>query len=179
MTALVYRAPATSWSRIATAAWDLRVGFGLDATPFFPVMPFLEQVLSDKMELVELVVKPDEECGGAEGLTCPAGQMIVLPESTYRNATENVPRARFTVAHELGHLALHSNVQLARANPDAIIKPFENSETQADRYAAELLMPYQHFNPNETVETIAAKFGVSQEAARIRHNEWRKKQGPP
>ena len=42
-----YRAPPTSWATVAEKAWQVRLTAGLDAEPYFPVMPFLERVLNN------------------------------------------------------------------------------------------------------------------------------------
>lgn len=49
-------------------------------------------------------------------------------------------RARFTLAHELGHLVLHEGPALHRQTAMIKHKVFEDSEWQAD-YFAEFLMP--------------------------------------
>lgn len=83
-------------------------------------------------------------------------------------------RQRYTIAHELGHYCLHKHQE----------KFFEDqtffrgrgrtrTETQANRFASELLMPedvFQRFlNEGVTdVETLAQRFGVSTLALRIR-----------
>jgi Zn-dependent peptidase ImmA (M78 family) len=51
-----------------------------------------------------------------------------LPPMIFVNADAPMDRLRFTLAHELGHLIMH-----AFASPDM--------ESQADRFAAEFLMP--------------------------------------
>ena len=90
----------------------------------------------------------------------------------YVNKEDVRVRQRFTVAHELGHYCLH--------NPDPelamISLRFGRSpqETEANRFAAELLMPEEMLR-NECKKTslvfvpvIAKKFDVSREAMKIR-----------
>ena len=71
-------------------------------------------------------------------------------------------------------MLLHSeqNIQqLARTNKETI-KPYENPEWQADTFAAELfLMPASMITEDDTVFTVARRFGVSYSAARIRLNK--------
>jgi len=57
-----------------------------------------------------------------------------LPPMVFMNATAPTDRVRFTVAHELGHLVMHSF-------------PTENMEREADRFAAEFLMPEHEIRP--------------------------------
>ena len=46
-----------------------------------------------------------------------------------------------------------------------------NPEWQADTFAAELLMPASMITEDDTVFTVARRFGVSYSAARIRLNK--------
>lgn len=63
------------------------------------------------------------------------------------NVTESDERQRFTIAHELGHLFLHKNsvnydqggLMMFRDGHSS--KGIDNKEVQANRFAAELLMP--------------------------------------
>ena len=79
-------------------------------------------------------------------------------------------RDRFTIAHELGHYFLHS------AQGDIPIVAFRNGSTriewEANWFAASLLMPKAEFRQAArlglSVAALASRFGVSQEAARVR-----------
>lgn len=78
-------------------------------------------------------------------------------------------RRRFTIAHEIGHAMLHD---LAHHHRD---DTFTGSaqEIQANRFAAELLMPDWMVGPASmssgmTSSRLAALFGVSQEAMNYR-----------
>lgn len=90
------------------------------------------------------------------------------------NSLHHPNRQRFTIAHELGHYIKHS------ADSDSFEDKvfFRNGdvnvmETEANRFAAELLMPEKSFRQfiNETsklVSDIAEKYGVSAMAVRVR-----------
>lgn len=76
-------------------------------------------------------------------------------------------RRRFTIAHEIGHLALghHFEHTINRdVSPD---RPWR-VEREANQYAAQLLMPEKQtrlaFNAFETIEEMAEHFDVSLEA---------------
>ena len=60
------------------------------------------------------------------------------------NADDILPRRRFTAAHELGHAVLHRD-QMGRFVADATVGEAGDAadpmEREADRFAAELLMP--------------------------------------
>jgi hypothetical protein len=99
-------------------------------------------------------------------------------------------RKRFTVAHELGHLVLHgfssphADTRFRILLRDASSSTSQDiEEIQANRFAAELLMPehlvkdcledadidYVPKNPKtDSLETLAKRFGVSSQALSIR-----------
>ena len=76
----------------------------------------------------------------------------------------------FTIAHELGHYYLHSDKRTKESfNRDGT----NQRETEANWFAAELLMPAEKFKKTaeelqNDPQKIAAKFGVSGAAARVR-----------
>lgn len=120
------------------------------------------------MDEVEQIVK--KSISGAiqkrPGNTCT----ILVNERDIRT------RARFTIAHELGHFFLHM-----KDNEDQVITSFRMDrspqETQANRFATELLMPeslvreeYEKlFIP--VSDSLAKTFDVSKQAMRIRLDE--------
>jgi hypothetical protein len=94
----------------------------------------------------------------------------------YVQKSHPLPRQRFTVAHELGHFVLHSSY----FNPDVGIKDDEfyralpgPLETQANQYAADLLMPWKLINQLQNagstdLPSLANKLAVSRQALAIR-----------
>lgn len=78
-------------------------------------------------------------------------------------------RQRFTVAHELGHLVLHDGDVEFRDRITLLgVSP---KERQANKFAAELLMPewwINAFSPGRTVDVLASIFEVSPQAMGIR-----------
>jgi Zn-dependent peptidase ImmA (M78 family) len=93
------------------------------------------------------------------------------------NSLHHPRRQRFTLAHELGHFLLHSGERkdfldrmLFRANEQS------RMETEANRFAASLLMPEEEFKRfvnqhSSKVEDIAEHFQVSALAVRVRAKE--------
>ncbi|MDC7250427.1 MAG: ImmA/IrrE family metallo-endopeptidase [Sphaerochaetaceae bacterium] len=75
---------------------------------------------------------------------------IIIPVNCYNTLTNN-GRSRFTLAHEIGHVILHSEqlskqIQTAaRTNNVMKLKAFESSEWQANYFAAALLMNKEDF----------------------------------
>lgn len=75
-----------------------------------------------------------------------AGLLFRSGEScrAFVNASDILPRQRFTAAHELGHAVLHRD-QMETFLPDHMIseadEPTQQHEREANLFAAELLMP--------------------------------------
>ncbi|SDU46173.1 ImmA/IrrE family metallo-endopeptidase [Stappia sp. ES.058] len=101
------------------------------------------------------------------------------------NINEPDERQRFTIAHELGHYIYHrsligdgvSDSPAYRALDESVYEttPLERfHETQANRFAANLLMPRallrkaEAEHPDADPRRLAAFFGVSEDAMRIR-----------
>jgi len=99
------------------------------------------------------------------------------------NKNHPVTRQRFSIAHELGHYLMHPNSAayydqkheigvLFRAKPDAPV--WDSREVEANRFAAELLMPrrmviaaIQRAGAAEA-SRLASQFDVSEEAMTYR-----------
>lgn len=163
-----YIVPPRSWDEIGAIADRLRIQFSLSNEPEFPVMEFLEMVLDQRLGSVELQIRDQREMGDYEGLTHPDGDFIILREDVYRDAWLGDGRARFTVAHELGHLIMHTRIPMARATPKRKVAPFRLSEAQANQFAAELLMPRTFMRPDDTISSVTRRHRVSQHAAQLR-----------
>ena len=94
----------------------------------------------------------------------------------YVNAKHSEVRRRFTIAHEIGHFILHQHLIGDGLVEDALLRADGLSnqvETQANRMAADILMPWdliarcQNKGAN-TVEELASTFNVSKDAMSIR-----------
>ena len=100
------------------------------------------------------------------------------------NPAHHINRQRFTIAHELGHYFLHEgleqhvdqNFRVSWRNADSS-KAVNWTEIQANRFAAELLMPTKFMQRDldslnqidkRTVALLASKYAVSPEAMKIR-----------
>lgn len=93
------------------------------------------------------------------------------------NTSDSSLRQRFTIAHELGHHALHHTEAGHRFRDDPskfslnVVSP---KETAANKFAAELLMPelaVKHFVINKNItslEELAKLFSVSTVAMKFR-----------
>lgn len=139
-------------------------------SPFIDVIGLLESTLLEAG--VTFDIRHQDEMGDDEGLCKPDSSVIFIREDVYDAACEDDPRARFTIAHEIGHLLLHGGEpQLARSWKHN--HHYESdSEWQANTFAAEFLMPADMMmETHMSVQDIKRYFGVSWEAARIRYQE--------
>ncbi|KPF85839.1 hypothetical protein IP70_10365 [alpha proteobacterium AAP38] len=168
--------PPLSWDDIGIRANRIRSLFKLDDAPYLPIMDILEQVLGRYLEGFEFLIGDRTEMDGAEGYTCPSGTFIMLDNDVYIEGCKGNGRARFTAAHELGHLVLHTNIKLARITEHTDVKAYRLTEPQANQFAAEILMPRRHIKRSDTESEIMDRFGVSYEAADNRLRYIRKKQ---
>jgi Zn-dependent peptidase ImmA (M78 family) len=134
---------------------------------------FIEFVLPTFFPEFSYAVLPAEEMGDDEARTYPDKYLIEIREDVYYAATDGDRRAQFTLAHEVGHLVLHAgldkSVSFARSSTEH--KIYEDSEWQADTFAAEFLMPYEiAIQCNDPVE-ISERFEVSQSAGETRYRK--------
>lgn len=90
------------------------------------------------------------------------------------NSLHHPNRQRFTIAHEIAHYLMHSK-QLDFFKDEVFFRNGESNiiEIEANRFAAELLMPSEAFSifikqKSTLVADIANYFGVSAMAVRIR-----------
>lgn len=82
------------------------------------------------------------------------------------NKNQGWYRRRFTIAHEIGHYIMktkHNSIASALDTTDP-------TESEANEFAAELLMPLQHFkkdcrNGISSIDELAERYQVSKEAA--------------
>lgn len=117
-------------------------------------------------ETIELEIVEDRLLPKRYAVTYPDKNKIVLQESVYDALCEDDNHARFTVAHELGHLIMHRNqMSYARSKVPAGHKIYEDSEWQADVFASHFLIDSRLVKPKLTVSEISEKFGVSMQAA--------------
>ena len=90
---------------------------------------------------------------------------------TINKNIEYVGKKRFTIAHELGHVELHKNVQPLFLDNDNTLEYFKkgHQETEANEFASELLMPKnlflkecegKKFSP-DLLRTLSEKFKTS------------------
>jgi len=133
--------------------------------------------IAKKLNLLLVPVPADDEISGA--IVRKDGRVVIAV-----NPAHHINRQRFTIAHELGHYFLHEGLQqhvdqnfrVAWRNADSS-KAINWIEIQANRFAAELLMPTSFLKNDldaldkidkRTVALLATKYVVSPEAMKIR-----------
>ena len=137
--------------------------------PYIDIIGIYDFVLPEMGVVVDICL--EDELGDKHGETLPNESIIKIREDVYEGAYNNNGRDRFTLSHELGHLILHSGVSLARQPTKPNHQIYEDSEWQADTFAAELLMPTKHIKSSHTIFDIVNIFGVSTDAAMVRLNK--------
>ena len=111
---------------------------------------------------------------------------IILDTETYLSLMADEGRARFTLAHEIGHGILHNAYMCSikrgngRANrlQRSQLEPYRDPECQANRYAGEFLMPtaliQKYIQNGADPYEISRKFKTSHSAALIKYSKFAK-----
>jgi hypothetical protein len=119
---------------------------------------------------LRLKVVPDCDMPDYEARANPKQWIIKIREGIYQGLLRGDVRARWTLAHELAHVFLHSR-RLPRSRPDKEVRGIFRYEREADAFASSLLMPYEQALACGSATEIAKEFGVSLDAAKIRLEE--------
>jgi len=111
---------------------------------------------------VSAMIKKDPERGGTSGY------------AIYVNDRHPVTRRRFSIAHEIAHFALHRSLIGDGITDDALYRSKLSGpiETQANRMAADILMPWHLIREAadrglSTVDELARYFEVSKSTMSI------------
>jgi Zn-dependent peptidase ImmA (M78 family) len=133
------------------------------------ILPVPTEKIAQKLGYKTQGFFPNEITKDVSGIVDYASRTIAV------NTSESPRRQHFTLAHELGHVRLHEGQTFVDYR-SAIDAPSNDKEREANRFASELLMPsdlfYQYWIAFEgDLKRLASKFGVSEEAIRIRSAE--------
>ena len=140
---------------------------GLSDDFYFPIVPFIEQVMPMIFDgfCYEIVDTPEMPGRYAEAF--PQLNLMRIREDVYINATNDIGRDRFTLAHEVGHFILHGEGRVALARIiDENIPAYRKPEWQANAFAAELMIQV-HLIYGKSEASIAELCKVSLQAAKI------------
>ena len=146
---------------------ELREIIGVEKTEYFPIVHFVEWILANPDNGVELEIVEPEEMKDTYGLTNTGSNRMCIRSDVYEGAVKGNPRDRFTLSHEVGHYFLHrpNSVSFARGE----IPRYRDPEWQANTFAAELMAPYDLVK-NMSVDEIMRNCGMSRKAATIQYN---------
>jgi hypothetical protein len=162
--------PPLSKKDIYASAAGIRLGFTrlVGSTPRVPI-DIMYELMPKFLPGFRLEVCFRSEIGDDHGRTFPEQLLIQLREDVYDGICAGNGRDRFTGAHELGHLFLHTGVALARkAVRDAEVPLYKSSEWQADTFASALLIDEGMLQQCHSIRQVMEVFGVSEAAARVR-----------
>ncbi len=162
-----FKATACSRKDIQNYVQMLKKKVGIENELFFPVVPFFENVLPTLIPGYDYEIVSLWEMGNKHGETYPSRNLIRIREDVYNRAINGEGRDRLTIAHEIGHLFMHEddNIALCRLEPNEKLRPFEDPEWQANAFGGELLAS-SHLIRGMTEYEVAEKCGVSIAAAR-------------
>ena len=105
---------------------------------------------------------------------------IILDEEVYNALVLDDGRARFTVAHEIGHGLLHGGYMKASSGRVPTMKrssipAYMDPECQANRFASEFLLPSPlvlgHLQRGDSLTQVSRHFRTSHTATRIKCEE--------
>lgn len=144
----------------------LRSYMGVSDNQKFPVMKFLEFVTPKIYEDFNYEILSKEEMKNKHGETYPNKRIIHLRQDVYEGACNGNGRDLYTVAHEIGHFFMHAGDYSFARRAHEEFPVYENSEWQADVFAAELLMPYTEIK-NMRPADVSRIYGVSPTAAQV------------
>lgn len=137
--------------------------------PRFPIVEFMEAYHQVEPEFV-YDIREVHEMGDDHGLTFPDAKIMLIREDIYERACDGHGRDRLTIAHEFGHLLMHSGLGYARKELTGNIPCYCSSEWQANCFGGELLISAEHVHLCENALQASELFGVSLEAAEY---QWR------
>ena len=163
-----YKALPASKREIADYARELRQVCGFENRNCFPIIQFLELILPRLFPDFNLEIPEVDDLPFKEGETIPGTNTIRLRCDIYLAACNGDGRARFTVAHEIGHFLLHTpdSIVLCRMEEGQKLKAFEDPEWQANFFASELLAPV-YLARGMTKRQIMDEFGLTEGAAKV------------
>ena len=168
---------AQRWARIRRKAKDLLKEFEIHEPP----VPVRNLARGCGARIVQV----SGEDGGIDGFLYREGSTVVIGV----NRDHAAVRRRFTIAHELGHLLLHERQDQVhvdrgfrvRLRSGVSSEGTDRDEMEANRFAAELLMPIDFLRTDlkrmefdladgEDLRGLAKRYGVSTQAFAIRLN---------
>lgn len=163
-----YIAQPQSRANIRKFTEEIRLKFGCDRRLYFPVVEFLETMLTiyQSVGFDYEIVEDDVLPASIQGDMDLQSNYMRIKESVYEGAVINKGKDRFSIAHEIGHflLANDAGVRLQRNILNRSVSTCEDPEWQAEAFAGELLVPMK-LVAGLTAQQIAERCKVSLRAA--------------
>lgn len=167
-----FRVPPCGVAQIRLSADNVRRVLNIRDAPQHINFPALLDRLSvdyaityDVLDEAEMPHEGVEACFNSENL------VIYIRTDVFEKLCQNDTRARFTIMHEFGHFLLGHRRTINRSTQKlSPLKVYEDSEWQANQFAAEVLMPLEVIRVQglTTAADIEKYFHVSCQAAALR-----------
>ena len=157
------RVSGKSCKTIKNYANEARKILGYEFKEYINMASLMEIFIHNDMLII--LEDNDERVQQKYAYTHPDKGKIYVRDSVYNNAFDGDPRARFTIAHEIGHLIMHKEQEIFARSTCNRHKIYEDSEWQADVFAASFLINQIFVTDDMNAQEIANKFGVSLAAA--------------
>ena len=155
-----------SRANIELFANAVREALGISLQDRVDMLRLIEWVLPRHLDKYWFEIVPDHELGHAEATTSTTDRLIKISQSCYDAARAGHARYPFTLAHEFGHLMLHTGKPASLARGD--VKAFVDPEWQADNFAGAFLAPAEMVRACGSVSELMRRSGLSREAADVR-----------
>lgn len=169
---LGHRVSPLSNEKIKAYAHRLRDALQISKHSYLRLDVLLEGLVAS--ESIDLEVVEDHELPKRYAVTYPDKNKIIIQLSIYEALCAGDNHARFTIAHELGHLIMHRNqMAYARSKVAGSHKIYEDSEWQADVFASHFLIDSRLVTRSMGSDDISRTSGVSLSASEA----WLRKNG--
>lgn len=158
---------------VEALARSVRLKLGIDDQHQPNILLALER-LADHGFIASYTAVPDQKMPHAEAKFSSGQKRLYLRESVFSALTKGDARARWTVAHELGHAVLgHPRTHHRSAAGKVSARQNHDIEKEAHLFAAAFLVPFHLMErlPGITEKEIATSFGISRAAAEVRLRE--------
>ena len=163
--------PGLSWAQVDARARDVLCNVAPECLSVIQESPILRIFEGGLRDTYGIGYGVEELPYGTEAYFDPITNEIILDVQVYEDLCAGNPRARFTVAHEIGHgimhgayfKEIHSGNRKASVLNRGDIPHYRDPEKQANRFASEFLMP------TPLVDTLIRQEGSPSDIMRIFH----------
>ncbi len=165
-----YSAIPRSKDDIRELAVFIRKILGISSYKPFPVMYFMERIILVLHDDFVLDIVPDHYLRRELAKTYPEKHIVMVRQSVYDKACAGDGFSLLVIAHELGHYLMHTNQDICFAKSisrERMPKEY-NVEWQAEIFAYELMMPFEHVKKLKTAKAVSRQFGVNAQIAKKR-----------